>query len=185
MTKIVPTKICELCKTLYSRHAPIETVFKFSKRRYCSPKCRATGNGYHRRGIPISEEKRSLLRAIGKSRVLTPEAKDAFVSKMARAREEKLKNNPERIYGGRKENRIRVRGHGSNATMYRLWRQAVLLLGNDKCFSCGSGKDLHVDHIKPYSLFIELRYAIDNGRVLCKYCHMKTNTFGFNIRKYK
>jgi hypothetical protein len=44
---------------------------------------------------------------------------------------------------------------------------------------CGQiGGKLNVDHIKPFSLFPELRFDIKNGRTLCLLCHTKTDTFG-------
>lgn len=67
---------------------------------------------------------------------------------------------------------------------YQLWRKAVFERDNYTCVFCGarSGKGkkvvIHADHIKPFALFPELRFAIDNGRTLCIDCHRKTNTYG-------
>ena len=67
---------------------------------------------------------------------------------------------------------------------YRLWRTAVFERDNYTCIWCGArngnGKSviLNADHIKPFALFPELRFAIDNGRTLCKPCHITTETYG-------
>ena len=67
---------------------------------------------------------------------------------------------------------------------YKLWRKATFERDNYTCLWCGAkngnGKTitLNADHIKPFSLFTELRFAIDNGRTLCKDCHRKTDTYG-------
>lgn len=53
---------------------------------------------------------------------------------------------------------------------YRLWREAVIFR-DGKCAVCGSHSNLEAHHIKPFSLFPELRYAIDNGTTLCHTCH--------------
>lgn len=63
---------------------------------------------------------------------------------------------------------------------YKLWRKAIFERDNYTCIWCGQvGGFLEADHIKPFSLFPELRFAIDNGRTLCKSCHKKTNTYGW------
>lgn len=68
---------------------------------------------------------------------------------------------------------------------YKLWRTAVFERDNYICVWCKErGKKLNADHIKPFSLFPELRFAIDNGRTLCIPCHRKTDTFGGKITKY-
>ena len=69
-----------------------------------------------------------------------------------------------------------------NSLEYRLWRQAVFQRDNYTCVFCGKhGGDLNADHIKPFALFPELRFAIDNGRTLCVPCHKLTDTFGKHI----
>lgn len=69
---------------------------------------------------------------------------------------------------------------------YKLWREAVFKRDNWTCIWCGqrSGR-LHADHIKPFSLYPELRFALDNGRTLCINCHYKTNTYGGKKQKTK
>jgi 5-methylcytosine-specific restriction endonuclease McrA len=66
---------------------------------------------------------------------------------------------------------------------YKLWRKAVFERDNYTCVWCfEKGGILHADHIKPFAYYPELRFAIDNGRTLCKSCHEKTDTWGNNNR---
>jgi hypothetical protein len=64
---------------------------------------------------------------------------------------------------------------------YKLWRRSVFIRDDFTCKRCGErGGRLEADHIKPWSLFPELRYAIDNGRTLCQSCHHKVDTAKLN-----
>lgn len=78
-----------------------------------------------------------------------------------------------------------------NSLDMRLWREAVFKRDNWTCQICTirSKKNvkvfLHADHIKPFSLFPELRFNTDNGRTLGKECHKKTDTYMGRIKNYK
>lgn len=66
-----------------------------------------------------------------------------------------------------------------NSKEYSLWRTAVFERDNFTCIWCKErGGKLEADHIKPFASFPELRFAIDNGRTLCKKCHSTTETYG-------
>ena len=62
---------------------------------------------------------------------------------------------------------------------YVEWARLVKERDKYTCQICGKvGGDLHSDHIKPFALYINLRFNLDNGRTLCISCHRKTDTFG-------
>lgn len=66
----------------------------------------------------------------------------------------------------------------------RKWRDVrykVLKRDGARCACCGltakDGVKIHVDHIKPVSLFPMLKYDMDNLQVLCELCNIgKSNT---------
>jgi 5-methylcytosine-specific restriction endonuclease McrA len=66
-----------------------------------------------------------------------------------------------------------------NSLEYKLWRRAVFERDNYTCIWCGkkSEGDIEADHIKPFAYFPELRFAIDNGRTLCRKCHKSTGNY--------
>lgn len=62
---------------------------------------------------------------------------------------------------------------------YADWRMSVFERDSYTCQVCNQrGGKLNVDHIKPFSIFPELRFELSNGRTLCVDCHRKTDTWG-------
>lgn len=65
---------------------------------------------------------------------------------------------------------------------YKEWRNNVFKRDDYTCQMCFKKNIyLEADHIKPWSKYPELRYDIENGRTLCRDCHMKTPTWGARI----
>jgi 5-methylcytosine-specific restriction endonuclease McrA len=65
---------------------------------------------------------------------------------------------------------------------YRRWRVKILERDGYKCQLCPKiGGELHVDHIKSFTFYPELRFEVDNGRTLCAKCHRNTETYGKKI----
>ena len=64
---------------------------------------------------------------------------------------------------------------------YQEWRIEVLKRDRFSCVICGyrsiKKRDIRVDHIKPFILYPELRFNIDNGRTLCIKCD---SIYGWN-----
>jgi len=68
--------------------------------------------------------------------------------------------------------------------VYKFWRKQVFERDNYTCQHCNQrGGKLQADHIIPWSMDIEKRYDIDNGRTLCIKCHRKTDTYGGKVFK--
>lgn len=69
---------------------------------------------------------------------------------------------------------------------YKQWRKEVFERDDYTCQFClERGGELHADHIKPFSLFPELRLDVNNGRTLCEDCHKETDTYMHKINEYK
>lgn len=183
------TKNCKICLTEFSRPKGYSNV-QWNNRKLCSnKKCSTKYLGNKRTGIKHTEEhKRKIgISNIGKKRPKNEEYRKKISAGFSIEMRNKIsgskkgENNPNWKGGiSPKNTLIRM------SAEYRLWREAVFIRDNWTCVWCSMrGGKLNADHIKPFSLYPELRFAIDNGRTLCVSCHRTTDTWGFKNKKIK
>ena len=61
-----------------------------------------------------------------------------------------------------------------NSSSMKQWRKAVFERDEYKCRMCGKkGGKLNAHHIKPFSLYPDLRFDVNNGITLCRQCHIE------------
>ena len=69
---------------------------------------------------------------------------------------------------------------------YKQWRLKVFRRDYWTCQICGiKGKKIWADHIKPFLLYPETRFDINNGRTLCIDCALKLPTHGSRVYSFK
>jgi len=54
-----------------------------------------------------------------------------------------------------------------------LLRKQVLGTYDNKCMCCGNTEKLHIDHIKPRSVYPALELEFDNLQILCQKCNIR------------
>jgi len=182
------TKFCEICKKEFK-------TYRVERSKFCSKKCLGISNGLKRLGKPRSEAT--------KQKIRDKRAEQVFSIEDRKKMSISAKNKPKVTT----KTRIRMslssrRGKENNmwkggitpknqkirtSLEYKLWREAVYKRDDFTCQECNdsTGGNLEAHHVKPFSLYPELRFAIDNGVTLCKKCHEKTDSYGSRIITYK
>ena len=163
-------KTCLVCSRLFEKPSNCSQRVWHSERKSCSKECQNK--------LPRSEEtrKKMRLRKLGKPSwnkgVPHTEEHKAHLRK----KHKKIKDTS-KMCGRRPWNKIgefgkRINEKPRRTPEYKRWRLKVFERDDYTCQNCGKrGGSIQADHIKPFSLFPELRTELSNGRTLCVPCH--------------
>ena len=117
---------------------------------------------------------------LGKKRNITPEWRQKMIKGLRKkARDPEYRKKLSLIHrgekgsnwqGGKTKESERIR----RSIEAHLWREAVFARDNWTCQKCKKrGGKLCSHHIQNFAKYPELRFAIDNGIILCKKCHQE------------
>lgn len=186
-------KYCKICGTEIIK-LPIYSNKYWKKRILCSRKCDAIyRTGKSMKKIPMSKETKLKISISKKGRFSgesSPRWKGGKMSKICTFcnkifyielhRKETAKFCCKKCHNdSRKSEKSEQNNSIRKSTKYKEWRKRVFERDCYKCVNCGKMGNLHADHIKPFAIYIDERFNIDNGRTLCINCHKKTDTYGY------
>lgn len=72
-----------------------------------------------------------------------------------------------------KINKKRHQEQDRHCLLYKIWKEKVKEYKGNKCEICGRTDRLHVHHVKSYYYFPELKFDVENGKILCISCHCR------------
>jgi 5-methylcytosine-specific restriction endonuclease McrA len=177
------SKYCIVCNKKLLRkvraRGDLEATSQFESRKLCDNKCRGKLRSKQLKGKPFSGVS---LFVKGHNLRFEQSIKTQFKKGEPNNYARRIPNgsNHYNWKGGITSKNEKIR----KSKKYKDWRLLVFLRDDFTCTWCGSKKNIEADHIKPFSLFPELRFNINNGRTLCHDCHIKTDTYAGGVRKY-
>ena len=177
-------KICKECDKEFKIHS---SRSQKGGGKFCSNKCRGKsqqGSESWNRGLKLSIEHRRKISESHKGKTTWNKGMrgEYYLYPNGRTMPWLIgKNNPNWKEGITPENE-RIR----KTKEYKEWAYRVKERDDYICCDCGErGKKLHSDHIKPFSIYPELRFNLDNGQTLCIDCHREKTKIDFKIIKLK
>ena len=164
------SKTCEFCSKKFC------IVKSYKHKKYCSRKCFGLGHTPWNKGKSTAKEVKEKIRKAHLGKVFTEEhRKNLSKSQTGMHVGEKNRN----WKGGKTKSEywtVKFR----RTREYKEWVKSIKERNDYICQKCevnGSNVQIHADHIKPITIFPELKLDLNNGQALCRRCHNeKTST---------
>lgn len=180
---------CKICGIEFEK--PVNCSLKEwnTKRQCCSKKCADKSKVGH-----VAWNKGLTEQNSEKMRIVAEHCREAFRSGHAQQWSKGLKGEAHPLYGRNLSDEHRAKiSHAHtgdkhwnwkggitdevlrlrNKMQYQEWRKRVLAKNGKTCQECGTTKQIHCHHIKSFRHFPDLRYDVNNAKVLCASCHQK------------
>lgn len=179
-------KNCLHCKKTFQKLKTRSRRDFIERCKFCSKSCYTASM----KGVPLSEERKSLLRgrvAHNRKQYLSKTCAECGGFFTVPQRLEKQKCCSVQCAGSYKnEGKSPLNKILRMSAAYKAWRTLVFERDDYTCKECGQrGGKIHADHIQPFAFFPTLRFEVSNGRTLCVPCHTKTETYGGRAIGYK
>ncbi len=154
------TVTCGKCQESFTVHkAQIER----GQGRYCSRICARSGSPTRKRALP-GLTCQTCNRPVWKPPYVKARNRTGLVFCSRGCSNSYFTRENHYLWAGGQEGRMSPEG--------RTWRRLVLKRDRKRCRLCQSRKDLEAHHIRPYAQFVELRWEVSNGIMLCSCCHL-------------
>lgn len=162
------TKVCIICRMEYPKDSRV-SLQQWGKQKTCSVACRAKKPAWNK-GLKKTQPANKGSFKKGEHRHPSTEFDGTYAGSLHW-----------NWKGGITPKSISLRTGAKN----KKWRKAVFARDDYTCQVCHArGVILNADHIKPFSLYPDLRFDINNGRTLCVDCHKQTDTYAGKVFKY-
>lgn len=176
----IKTKVCVTCKKVFEKKIDC-SMYNWERKKCCSRVCAALLLKENNKGICFNTGRTH----IKKGQHISPKTQfqKGSVSYWKGKKNPYFtgENNP-RWKGGVYPEQLRIR----HSPEMKQWSRDILKRDNYTCVKCGRKRKvgdrvvLEADHIKPFAEYPELRFDLNNGRTLCRECHLKEPTHGKN-----
>lgn len=169
------TKNCTICTKVIRK--TYETNLDWERRQFCSVSCRAKSprSKWVKEKISNSCKERGIGTWMsGKTRAIesTLKQREKMLELVASGKHNFWK-------GGISVFTRSERANFQSTFEYKQWRKSVFERDDFTCQICDKrGGWLEADHIKSYAKYPTMRLEVENGRTLCRPCHLKTPNFG-------
>lgn len=149
---------CLVCKIRFL----IKPGAKKGIQKFCSRKCA-------NKNFPFQLTEKGRQSMIEKIRLIHTGRKNSLATRKKMSDSARGKKNHNYINGSSK-----CREKLYESIFYKDWRRSVFERDNYTCQECFKrGGFLQAHHIKRWSLFPNLRFDINNGKTLCRECHLR------------